>query len=132
MATEDEMVGWHHRLNGSKTEQTPGDSEGQGSLACYKSVGSQCRTAPEQLNTSNNPSRSQPGPHPGTSTLFLLLSRLLSPPLPPGVRAAQSLPKAPLLAVEFTARLPRSANPPTPTTGRLLHSTCPSLGHAGP
>ena len=33
-ATEDEMVGWHHRLNGYESEQTPGDSEGQGSLAC--------------------------------------------------------------------------------------------------
>ena len=32
--TEDEMVGWHHRLNGRKFEQTLGDSEGQGSLAC--------------------------------------------------------------------------------------------------
>ena len=32
--TEDEMVGWHHRLNGLKFEQAPGDSEGQGSLAC--------------------------------------------------------------------------------------------------
>ena len=31
---EDEMIGWHHRLNGHKFEQTPGDSEGQGSLAC--------------------------------------------------------------------------------------------------
>ena len=30
--TEEEMVGWHHRLNGHKSEQTPGDSEGQGSL----------------------------------------------------------------------------------------------------
>ena len=30
--TEDEMVGWHHRLNGSESEQTPGDSEEQGSL----------------------------------------------------------------------------------------------------
>ena len=30
--TEDEMVGWHHRLNGHAFEQTPGDSEGQGSL----------------------------------------------------------------------------------------------------
>ena len=29
---EDEMVGWHHRLNGHEFEQTPGDSEGQGSL----------------------------------------------------------------------------------------------------
>ena len=32
--TEDEMVGWHHWLNGPKSEQTLGDSEGQGSLAC--------------------------------------------------------------------------------------------------
>ena len=31
--TEDEMVGWHHQLNGHEFEQTPGDSEGQGSLA---------------------------------------------------------------------------------------------------
>ena len=31
--TEDEMVGWHHQLNGHKSEQTLGDSEGQGSLA---------------------------------------------------------------------------------------------------
>ena len=28
------MVGWHHRLNGHEFEQTPGDSEGQGNLAC--------------------------------------------------------------------------------------------------
>ena len=33
-ATEDEMVGRHHRLNGHEFEQTPGDGEGQGSLAC--------------------------------------------------------------------------------------------------
>ena len=32
--TEDEMVGWHHRLNGHEYKQTPGDSEGQGSLMC--------------------------------------------------------------------------------------------------
>ena len=30
--TEDEMVGWHHRLDGHKFEQAPGDGEGQGSL----------------------------------------------------------------------------------------------------
>ena len=30
--TEDEMVEWHHRLNGHEFEQTPGDSEGEGSL----------------------------------------------------------------------------------------------------
>ena len=32
--TEDEVVGWHHGLNGHEFEQTPGDSEGQGSLGC--------------------------------------------------------------------------------------------------
>ena len=32
--TEDEMVGWHHRHNECEFEQTPGDSEGKGSLAC--------------------------------------------------------------------------------------------------
>ena len=31
--TEDEMIGWHHRLNAHEFEQTLGDSEGQGSLA---------------------------------------------------------------------------------------------------
>ena len=32
--TEDEMVGWHHRLNEHEFEQTLGDGKGQGSLAC--------------------------------------------------------------------------------------------------
>ena len=32
--TEDEMVGWHHKLNRPAFEQTPGDCEGQGILAC--------------------------------------------------------------------------------------------------
>ena len=31
---EDEMVGWHHQLNGHEFEQTLGNSEGQRSLAC--------------------------------------------------------------------------------------------------
>ena len=38
-ATEDAMVGWHHQLNGHESEQTPGDSGGQGSLACYSPWG---------------------------------------------------------------------------------------------
>ena len=37
--TEDELVGWHHQLNGPEFDQTPGDSEGQGSLACYSPWG---------------------------------------------------------------------------------------------
>ena len=32
--TENEMVGWHHPLNGPKFDQAPGDREGQGSLVC--------------------------------------------------------------------------------------------------
>ena len=32
--TEDEMVGWHHRLDGHEFKKAPGDSEGQGSMAC--------------------------------------------------------------------------------------------------
>ena len=32
--TEDEMVGWHHQLNGHEFEQALGDGEGQRSLAC--------------------------------------------------------------------------------------------------
>ena len=32
--TEEEMVGWHHQLSGHEFEQSPGDGEGQGSLAC--------------------------------------------------------------------------------------------------
>ena len=37
--TEDEMVGWHHWLTGHEFEQTPEDSEGQGSLACCSPQG---------------------------------------------------------------------------------------------
>ena len=32
--TEDEMVGWHHHLNGCEFEQAPGVGDGQESLAC--------------------------------------------------------------------------------------------------
>ena len=43
--TEDEIVGWHHRLNGHEFEQAPGVGDGlmgQGRPACYmQSMGSQ-------------------------------------------------------------------------------------------
>ena len=39
--TEDQMVGWHHQLNGHEFEQAPGDGEGQGSVACCTPSG--CR-----------------------------------------------------------------------------------------
>ena len=37
--TEDEMVGWHHRLNGHEFEQALGDGEGQGSQMCGRPWG---------------------------------------------------------------------------------------------
>ena len=37
--TEDEMIGRHHQLNGYEFEQSPRDSEGQRSLACYSPQG---------------------------------------------------------------------------------------------
>ena len=41
--TEDEFVGWHHWLSGHYFEHTPGDSEEQRSLACYRSCGCRVR-----------------------------------------------------------------------------------------
>ena len=38
--TEDEMAGWRHRFNGHELGQTPGYTEGQGSLVCYSPRGS--------------------------------------------------------------------------------------------
>ena len=37
--TEDEMAGWHHRLDGHEFEWTPGDDDGQEGLVCYDSWG---------------------------------------------------------------------------------------------
>ena len=52
--TEDEMVGWYHLLNGQESEQTLGDSEGQGSLACCNSWSPKGSDMTEQLNNNNN------------------------------------------------------------------------------
>ena len=48
--TEDEIVGWHHQLNGHEFEQTPGDSEGQGSLAGCSPEGYKELDMTEQTN----------------------------------------------------------------------------------
>ena len=48
--TEDEMVGWHHRLNGHGFEQAPGDGDGQGSLASCSSWGCKELDMTERLN----------------------------------------------------------------------------------
>ena len=53
--TEDEMVGWHHQLNGHEFEQTPGDGEGQGSLACCSPRHLKKSDTTEQLNNNQLP-----------------------------------------------------------------------------
>ena len=49
-ATEDEMAGGHHRLNRHEFKQTPGDSEGEGSLACCSPWGCKESDVTERLN----------------------------------------------------------------------------------
>ena len=51
--TKDEMVGWHHQLNGHEFGQIPGDSEGQGSLVCCSPWGRQESDTTEQMNNKN-------------------------------------------------------------------------------
>ena len=48
--TEEEMVGWHHRLDGHEFEQTLGDREGQGSLVCCSPWGCKESDITERLN----------------------------------------------------------------------------------
>ena len=51
--TKDEMVEWHHLLKGYEFEQTPGDSEGQGSLACCSPWDCKEVDLTEQLKNNN-------------------------------------------------------------------------------
>jgi len=51
--TEDEMVGWHHRLDGHEFEQAPRAGDGQGSLVCCSPWGCKELDTREQLNNNN-------------------------------------------------------------------------------
>ena len=48
--TEDEIVGWHHQLDGHEFEQAPGVGDGQGSLVCCNLWGLKESDMTEQLN----------------------------------------------------------------------------------
>ena len=52
--TQDEMVGWHHWLNGHEFEQAPGDGEEQRSLVCCSPQGREESDMTEWLNCLNN------------------------------------------------------------------------------
>ena len=47
------MFGWHHRLSGHESKQTPGDSDGQGSLVWFSPWGHKVLDITEQLNNNN-------------------------------------------------------------------------------
>ena len=55
--TEDDMVGWHHCLNGHEFEQPPWDGDGQGSLACWSPWGCKESDMSEWLNWTEHPLR---------------------------------------------------------------------------
>ena len=63
--TEDEMAGWHHWLDGHESEWSPGDGDGQGSLACCISWGLKESDTTERLNWTES--------SPVLPTLFLFL-----------------------------------------------------------
>ena len=48
--TENEMVGWHHQLNGLESEEASGAGDGQGSLVCYSPWGCKQLNTTERLN----------------------------------------------------------------------------------
>ena len=48
------MVGWHHQLNGHGFEQTLGDGEGQGNMACCSPWGHKESDMTEQLHNNRN------------------------------------------------------------------------------
>ena len=48
--TEDEIVGWHHQLDGDEFEQTPGVGDGQGGLVCCDPWGHEELDTTERLN----------------------------------------------------------------------------------
>ena len=79
--TEDEMVGWHHRLNGHEFKQTLGVGDGQGSLACCGPWGCKESDMTEWLNWLIQPLRGEIRPAEGTyfslgnSSLSQLLKR---------------------------------------------------------
>ena len=79
--TEDEMVGWHHQLNGHEFKQTLGDSEGQGSLACHSPWGCKESNMTYQLNNNGIPrefQRPKSSQSPGIRKLCFFRTLLLT------------------------------------------------------
>ena len=72
--TEDEMVGWHHRLKGLEFEQTPCDSEGHGSLVCCSPWGCKDMDMAKWLNNNKQQNKTKSDTY---SMNFPVVSELL-------------------------------------------------------
>ena len=76
--TDDEMVGWHHQLDGHEFEQTSRVGEGQGSLECCSSQGCKELDTTEQLNnncTNNSQKKKANGQQPYEKILNLTINK---------------------------------------------------------
>ena len=104
---EDEMVGWHHPLNGHESEQTSGDSEGQGSLVCLMGSQSQTRLSDGTI----------------AAACVLTTSPRLPPSDPPPFHAHHPLPPPKVLTPQHTA-LCVIQHPHLPWEGSV-QGTCP-------
>ena len=115
--TEDEMVGWHHWLNGHEFEQTPGDGEGQEGLACCSPWGHKELDTTEWLDNNN------PWP----------VARLQEPALP---ASSPALTPGPGLPASGWAAAPKSSGPwlpssePVPAPGPQSFHNQPRCGQA--
>ena len=73
---EDEMVGWHHWLNGHEFEQALGGNEGKGSLACCSPWGHKELDTTERLNNNNNNKHFAPAVSSFMESLAQIFARL--------------------------------------------------------
>ena len=73
--TEDELVGWHHRLDGHASEQAPGVGDGQGSQGCCSPWGNKELDVIEQLSNKPAPDLSW-GPPVAPHPLPIRITRL--------------------------------------------------------
>ena len=109
-ATEDEIVGWHHQLNGHEFEQAPGDGEEQGSLAGCNPWGYKESDMTEWLNKKSL--EGEPGPCPKVGQLFLHCSSLVSV-YPPWLATVWNCPLE-LKKVQETGDTERISSPGAP------------------